>query len=247
MKDIDLTKEKIENISKNVTSQIKKEEYLIAVSKLSVILKSKVPFSKLDKIGVSIGKALIKDYQKISKFVDQLVKTDAMGSYVIASSALRPQIKKNLDAMLTQTKEIIIKGDVWHVCDNVSERTLGPALVQDFDKTLPHLHSFLSDNNLWIKRSAGVAIHFFNKRVRDRKDLSLKLLLAVEPYIEMKQKDVVKGIGWGIKTTGKYHPQITTDFLVKQLKADKKLSKLLIRKALTYLPAKNKAEIQKYV
>ncbi|NMC61241.1 MAG: DNA alkylation repair protein, partial [Candidatus Methanofastidiosa archaeon] len=58
---------------------------------------------------------------------------------------------------------------------------------------------------------------------------------------------VVKGIGWGLKTIGKYHPDLLVPFLKKQIKLKKKISKIIIRKALTYLPKEKRLEIESLV
>ena len=126
----------------------------------------------------------------------------------------------------------------------MAERSLGYALVNYFDKTLPYLKRFLLDDNRWIKRAVGVAIHFFSKMVVDQPDKTLTLVKLVEPYIEVSQRDVVKGIGWGLKTIGKHHPDLLTGFLVKQLNQGKRLSNLMLKKALTYLPDKDRLKLR---
>ncbi len=139
---------------------------------------------------------------------------------------------------------IDIKGDKWYVCDIIGERSIGQALVDYFDETLPWLEKFLNDDNKWVKRSAGTAIHFFGKRVRNDAGKTKKLLNLLEPHIEEKQADAVKGIGWGLKTTGRYHPDILSGFLIKQLKNKNKISKLMMRKATTYLSKEKRLKIE---
>jgi hypothetical protein len=53
----------------------------------------------------------------------------------------------------------------------------------------------LKDENKWVKRSVGVAIHFFSKRLLTEPDKTRRLLDLIESHIEEKQTDVVKGIG----------------------------------------------------
>lgn len=98
--------------------------------------------------------------------------------------------------------------------------------------------------NKWVVRSVGVAIHFFSKRIKDEPEKIKRLLKLIEPYIEVKQVDVVKGIGWGLKTIGKYHPDLLAAFLEKQWRLRKRMSKLMIRKALTYLPVQEKKRLE---
>ncbi|KYC45742.1 MAG: DNA alkylation repair enzyme [Candidatus Methanofastidiosum methylothiophilum] len=105
----------------------------------------------------------------------------------------------------------------------------------------------MKDENKWVRRSVGVSIHFFSKRNVNQREKNLLVLKTLEPHIEEKQKDVVKGIGWGLKTIGKHHPDLLTEFILEELKKEKKVSKLLLRKSLTYIPEKNRAEIESFV
>ena len=48
--------------------------------------------------------------------------------------------------------------------------------------------------------------------------------------------DAVKGAGWGLKTLGKYYPDIMADWLAKQVVfRHRRHRALMLRKALTYL------------
>jgi len=64
-------------------------------------------------------------------------------------------------------------------------------------------------------------------------------------YIEEKQIDIVKGLGWGLKTIGKYHSKIASEFLIRQIKEGKKLSGTMKRKALEKLEIKDRIRIEK--
>ena len=206
---------------------------------LKPILDFKCPFSKLDLLGKEIGQAAATangiQKQQFLKAFDKIIEYGAMGSFVIVSQALTPLLERNFEKVLEKSREYIIKGDKWYVCDIIGERSLGQALVNHFDKTLPWLQKFLEDKSKWVKRSVGVAIHLFSKRVRDAPKKANKLLNLVEPYIEETQVDVVKGIGWGLKTIGKHHPGILEAFLEEQIKAHRKISKVMMKKARTYL------------
>ena len=50
---------------------------------------------------------------------------------------------------------------------------------------------------------------------------------------------------YSLKTIAKYHPDVAVSFLTKQLKAKKQLSKLMLKKAFTYLSEEQKLKIQK--
>lgn len=92
-----------------------------------------------------------------------------------------------------------------------------------------------------------MAIHFFSKRVLDEPNKTWRLLNLIEPYVEEKQVDAVKGIGWGLKTIGKHHPDLLIEFLERQFKSGKKISRLIVRKAITYLDEERRLGMEKHV
>ena len=54
--------------------------------------------------------------------------------------------------------------------------------------------------------------------------------------------DAVKGVGWGLKTLGKYYPDLVADWLAQQaVQGQQRYRTLMLRKALTYLPAEQRA------
>lgn len=129
------------------------------------------------------------------------------------------------------------------MCDIIGERSIGYSLVNHFDRTTVWLKTFLEDENRWVRRSAGMAIHFFSKRVVAQPEKTRILLKLAEPFIEEKQIDAVKGIGWGLKTIGKHHPDLLVEFLKKQVDKKKRMSKVILRKAVTYLDNERKEEM----
>lgn len=235
--------EELRGLSKEVSGLVLDCNVGWTLRKLKPVLDTKVEFRKLDIMGEEIGKALVDEPQKFFEFSDRVIDYDAMGGFVIVGRGLTCSLECKFDEVMKKSREYIVKGDEWYVCDIIGERSLGHALVDYFDRTLTWLERFLRDENNWIKRSAGVAIHFFSKRVLDSPEKTRELLKLVEPHIENKQKDAVKGIGWGLKTIGKHHPDILVEFLKEQLKAEKKISRLMIRKALTYLDGNKKSKL----
>jgi hypothetical protein len=54
--------------------------------------------------------------------------------------------------------------------------------------------------------------------------------------------DSVKGVGWGLKTLGRYYPDLVAAWLVEQLAHGQRRHRaLMLRKALTYLSAEQRA------
>ena len=214
---------------------------------LKPILEKKCPFSKLDVIGRNLGLNLKNKPELLIQGFDMLIRSNKMASYVIVSQGLFQLMPENLNLVMEKSRQYIIYGDKWYVCDIIGERSIGLSLVNYFDIALPWIEKFLHDENKWLRRSAGVSTHFFSKRILDQKERTIILLNILEPHIEEKDIDIVKGIGWGLKTIGKYHPDILAEFLLAQLSKDKKMSKTMLRKALTYLPMDKKKEIESFV
>jgi hypothetical protein len=240
---LELSQNKIRELSKEITSRIEAEKYSEALEKLTPILDKKVKFYKLDKLGLELGRNNLKEKEKFFRFLDYVIDYDAMGGYVIASKSMITFLDDDLDTVMKKSREYILKGNVWHVCDNISERSIGQGLVDHFEETLPWLDKFLSSGEPWLQRSTGVAIHFYIKRVRDDPERADKLLGLIEPYLEVKSNDAVKGLGWGLKTMGRYYPDVQIPFLRKIRKSGKVVSGIIWRKALTYLDENEKAEI----
>ena len=217
-----------------------------AVRTLQQLLSAKCEFSELDLVGKEIGHVGTGQPQKFFEAFDKIIDKGTMGGFVIVGRALTCFLETDFQGVMQKSREYTIKGDEWYVCDIIGERSLGQALVDHFDETLPWLDAFLRDENKWVRRSAGVAVHFFGKRVVDDPVKTKKLLNLIEPYIEERDIDAVKGIGWGLKTIGRHHPGILVRFLKRQLRSRKRISKLMVRKALTYVDDDTKLEVGKY-
>jgi len=71
-----------------------------------------------------------------------------------------------------------------------------------------------------------------------------ELLALLEPMFEEKDEDAIKGIGWGLKTLGKYYPDLLTDWLAQQvIHRQRRPRALMLRKALINLPARQRARV----
>jgi 3-methyladenine DNA glycosylase AlkD len=212
-----------------------------ALKTLHPLLSQKLPFPLLDHAGNILGNLARERPQGLLSILDKIEMTKAMGGYVIIGSALARFTTYDLHKALDKAKEYIIRGNTWYVTDIIGERVPGKALVDHFEETLPILKAYYTEPNLWVKRSVGVAVHYFAKRIRDDREKANSLLELLSPYFEEEDTRVVKGIGWGLKTLGRYYPDLVVDFLKSQ--NGKKPSKLLLRKATTYLPPDKKEEI----
>ena len=162
-----------------------------------------------------------------------------MGGWVVIAGALGRQLDRDLAGALNRCREFIIAANVWYATDILGERVPGPALVTGFEPALTLLSPWRADPNRWVRRTAGVAVHFWAKRSRGRPECRLQaeaLLTFLEPAFEERDPDAVKGVGWGLKTLGRTYPGLVAGWLEEQLRRGRRPRALVLRKALTYLP-----------
>lgn len=214
----------------------------MALEALDPLLSAKTPFPILDLVGKVLEEGGKQEPQKLLAFFDRLVETKAMGAFVIVGQGLIAINDLDLWLSFARAREYIIQGDAWYVADIIGERPLGHGLLLHFDEAVGLLEGFAGDANPWVRRSVGVAVHFFTKRVRDDPARIERLLALLAPLIEERDTSALKGIGWGLKTIGRYYPDLLVPFLRREL-ATKRPRKLLLRKATTYLDEARKEEL----
>jgi hypothetical protein len=123
----------------------------------------------------------------------------------------------------------------------------GPALLASFEPALVQLGPWREDEDRWVRRAVGVAVHFWAKRSRGAPELGSKagaLLGFLEPVFEDWELDAAKGVGWGLKTLGRHYPDLVADWLVEQVVQRKRRHRaLMLRKATTYLSPEQRARV----
>jgi 3-methyladenine DNA glycosylase AlkD len=209
---------------------------------LNPVLDSKVPFTYLDEMGKILGSKGKNDYQKCFGVIDEIVASDKMGGYVIVGQALAQLLETQLEASIDKAKEAVIKGKTWYVCDIIGERVFGQALVDYFESAFSVLQKMTSAQEQEVRRSIGVGVHFFAKRRQKDVEGMKRLLSLLSVLVEDKRVFVVKGVGWGLKTIGRYQPKLIEEYVQDVLKT-KKVSKLMLWKATKYLDEKTKQKL----
>jgi len=215
-----------------------------AYQRLSPVLAESTPFRLLDIIGSIVGQC---PQQEVNLFIDRIAAEPTMGGWVVIASALTEGLAGDLQDALSRTHDFIITANNWYATDIFGERVPGPALLSFFYETISNLETWREDENPWVRRILGVAVHFWAKRTRGTKDAmpqAQRLLDFLDPLYEEKAIDALKGVGWGLKTLGKYYPELLTDWLETQiLQRKRKARALMNRKAITYLPQAHKERI----
>ena len=134
------------------------------------------------------------------------------GSSVIAGKLLQLHLPDNLDDAFRAAINIIVDGDRWYHCDHIGERVFGHALLTNFEQTMPYLTGYLQHKNQWVRRSVGVAGHYATKKGLPAENVALvmEMLLSAANTSNYQEQ---RGIGWGLKTIGKFHPQLMREAL----------------------------------
>jgi hypothetical protein len=208
-----------------------------AYALLAPVLAQRTPFRLLDRIGRTVGAVPLAG---LNPFLDRIAAEPAEGSWVIIGSALGQQLDCDPESALSRCRGFVVAADVWYGADILAERVPGPALVASFDAALAQLGPWRGEANRWVRRTVGVAVHFWAKRSRGAAEFSAQaeaLLRWLDPLFEEQETDAVKGVGWGFKTLGKHYPGLVSDWLVQQVVERRRRPRaLMIRKAITYLP-----------
>jgi hypothetical protein len=221
-------------IGNSIAGLVTTRQYNIGTRVLSPILAEKTPFRLLDVIGAQIGNA---SFREVNPFLDRIAGESTMGGWIVIASALRQELSVDLPVVFNLCCQYVESADVWYATDSFGERVPGPALVTYFDQAITQISPWRDNPNRWIRRMVGVAVHYWAKQAHgDRIYLEKvnSLLDLLEPMFTERNQDAIKGVGWGLKTLGKFYPDIMADWLTRQI--DRPHRTLMLRKAGKYLP-----------
>jgi hypothetical protein len=186
---MNLTTKDIETLVKPLNQPLTSTE---VIHLFKPILDTKCPFANLDLLGKKIGQLHSTNPDNLLKILDTLIEHNVIGSYVIAGQALISLLPHDFERALTKSKEYIITGDTWYVCDIIGERCIGHALVNYFDHTVVWLQKLFE--HVRATSSTSFSMCFFI--------LSLHEVGHVEGHILHNDKDISTIIG--IKTIRKH-------------------------------------------
>jgi len=209
---------------------------------LAPVLAKRTPFPILGRIGAAVGAGPL---PAVNAFLEQLAAARTEGGWVVIGSTLGRQLERDFEGAFARCRAFVIAADVWYAPDILGERVPGPGLVADFHLALALLAPWRQDLNRWVRRTVGVAVHFWAKRSRGAPEYTTRaeaLLAFLEPMFEERDLDAVKGVGWGLKTLGKHYPDLVADWLAEQVVHRRRRHRaLMLRKALTYLSDEQRA------
>ena len=213
-----------------------------ALALLRPVIAARTPFPLLDLAGRVIAGAAETNPAGFTALLDGLAATGEMGVWPLTGSALAAAyLPHDTPRAFAEARRYILQAGVWHATDAIGERVLGEGLRAGFDAAISLLEGWREEASPWLRRAAGVAVHLYAKRERDQPDQAARLLDLLAPLFEERDTAALKGVGWGIKTIGKFYPDLLVPWLREQM-ASKRPRKLMVRKAITYLPAEIKKE-----
>jgi len=169
------------------------------------LLKQKIRFPVLEFLSEELFKRIPVKQQ--IRFLKNIIGFKEIGSCVIAGKMLQLRSARYFPESLKLAENFIIKGDAWYVCDIIGERVFGHNLLVNPVKTIPVLKKYSRRKNKWMVRCIGVAAHYAIKKGLQKKYVTevFRLLTSLSHSTDFHTK---KGIGWGAKTTAKFHPDI---------------------------------------
>lgn len=234
------------DLGKRIAVRVRAGETVQAYDLLSPALTERTLFDKLGRIGEIVGAGPLKPEQsrRVNDFLDLIATDKTEGGWVVIGAALGVQLDRDLESAFARCRDFIIAGDVWYAADIMGERVPGQALVGHFKPALELLAPWREDANPWVRRAVGVAVHFWAKRSRGAAEQAVQaqaLLAFLEPMFEEWDVSAAKGAGWGLKTLGRYYPDLVADWLPGQV--TRRHRALMVRKALTYLSDEQRARI----
>jgi 3-methyladenine DNA glycosylase AlkD len=228
-------------LGQSISTLLQADQLDQAYSLLAPIIAKRNSFAMLRRIGAEIGQIPL---ERVEPFLMLIAVEKTEGAWPVISGVLAAQLEQDFCHSLERCRAFILEADIWYAADTLAEWVVGQALVDHFRPTLEQIKPWREDQNAWVRRSVGICIHFWAKRSRGSGELihqAETLLSFLEPLFEEREIVAVKGIGWGLKTLGKYYPDLLSPWLANQVVQRQRPHRaLMLRKALTHLPKRQR-------
>ena len=224
-----------------IAALVRDERVVEARSLLSPVLAQRTPFDALRRIGEPVsGRA----QEQVDAFLSLIAADRTEGGWVVIQSVLAQMLDRDLAGAFARCRDFIVVADVWYAADTMGEGVVGQALVSHFQPALELLDPWRSDEDAWVRRAVGTAVHYWAKRSRGTAELlpQARVLLAfLEPMFGEWDTTAVKGVGWGLKTMGRHYPGLVADWLPAQVGRPHRA--LMLRKAMKGLSEEQRKRV----
>lgn len=235
-----------DQLSEEILQALNDQQVEVACAVLQPVLTQWTPFRLIDRIALDFASAASPD--QLYPYLERIAADRTEGGWVVIASALWTHYRLDPTRVIQTSREYITTGDVWYAADIIAERVPGPALVSDFERSLSLVKSWRSDPSRWVRRSLGVAAHFWAKRSRGRRELAgqaKSLLNFLQPMFSEWEMDATKGVAWGLKTIGRYYPDLVAYWLLSAvLPGRPRYRAHMLRKVCLYLSQEQREEIE---
>jgi 3-methyladenine DNA glycosylase AlkD len=124
-------------------------------------------------------------------------------------------------------RRLIVVGSWWDTVDEIAGNLVGPVLLKYPDQVRPVIRSWISDDQLWLRRTAILA----QLKHRSRTDLEL-LTTAIDSNAADPDFFIRKAIGWALRQYARTDPDWVRDFVDAREQTLSGLSKREARKHL---------------
>lgn len=195
--------QKIAEILCQLYAQQKTEQFWRVLE--TELLAHKVKFPLLEFVAQTLFECL--SYEAQLETITGLWGRPEDGSSVVAGKLLQRHLPDHLSRAMAMAVDGIVKGNTWYHCDHLGERVFGHGLLTQFEAVMPLLRRYLRHENSWVRRAVGVAGHYATKKglAAPQVQITLELLLT---EAATRDYQVQRGIGWGLKTIAKFHPEL---------------------------------------
>ncbi len=124
-------------------------------------------------------------------------------------------------------RHLVISGAWWDVVDDVATHLVGPLLLRDPQAVRPVVHSWATDPDRWLRRTAVIC----QVGAKERTDLDL-LSDAIEANLDDRDFFLRKAIGWALRQQARLDPDWVRAFVAAH---DDRISGLSRREALKHV------------
>jgi 3-methyladenine DNA glycosylase AlkD len=200
---------------------------------LQPVVEAKFSNESLSLFGEILGEEAAKDPDRYFRAFDEMIAMKSHGCYLIVAKALSKMLETHFEPCWHRARDYIAQGESFEASDYVGQGVLGEALIRYFDQTVGVLEELSRDESRWVRRAVGAAVQFFSEEVRDA-DRNRRLLELTLPLMGSDDEVVLKGVGWGLKTIGRYHPDLLEKFLKTHI-GRRGISLAVVKKAVAYL------------
>ena len=124
-------------------------------------------------------------------------------------------------------RHLVVSGAWWDVVDDAAIHLVGPLLLRDPKAVRPVVHSWATDPDRWLRRTAVIC----QVGAKERTDLDL-LSVAIEANLDDRDFLLRKAIGWALRQQARLDPDWVRTFVALH---DDRISGLSRREALKHV------------